>query len=136
MRKFFPLILSIAFGISGFLYFNNSNVYNFKVEKVHIYTYENYNSKNSSPTILLSKKELIDILVNTINSSNKIQDTLNLSSPNYVVDVLYSKNKKDTFYLWITDNSNSGIYMNIKDTRTGYAILKDDTSKLKTLLYR
>ncbi|AFS77889.1 hypothetical protein Curi_c08160 [Gottschalkia acidurici 9a] len=136
MKKFFPLILSIAFGISGFLYFNNSNVYNFKVEKVHIYTYENYKSKSPSPTILLNKKELINILVNTINSSNKIQDTLNLTSPNYVVDILYSKKKKDTFYLWISDNSNSGIYVNAKDTSKGYAILKDDTSKLKTLLYR
>lgn len=135
MKKFFPLILAITVGLGGFFYFNHNEISQFDVKNVYIYNYDEYKDKNPSPFVKLEKKNLIDIVVETINSSNNTKRELNMANPNYVLDVLYSKNKKKTFHLWLNENTTIGMYKN-RDNNHFLILSKEDTTRLKTLMFR
>lgn len=135
MKKFFPLILAIAVGLGGFFYFNHNEISQFGIEKVYIYNYNEYKDKNPSPFVKIEKKTLVDIVVETINSSNNIKKEINIANPNYVLDVLYSNNKKKTFHLWLNENTTIGMYKN-KNSNRFLILSKEDTNKLKTLMFR
>lgn len=140
MKKLFLLMLCLSLGVAGFIYFNPSYIFSFKVDEINVYNYDNYksntNNKTLTPLIVLNKKSSINTIVNTINSIEKIDSVFNIKNPNYVINTIYSKGNKDTFYLWINDNSNSAILVNSRDIKTGYIVPKEDTNKLKTLIFR
>lgn len=135
MKRFFPLILAITIGLSGYLYFNQKVITKYGIEKVIIYTSDEYKAKKPSPSIKLEKQNLIDIIVDTINSSETLDREINVNDANYVLDVIYSKDKKETFFLWINENTTSAMYQN-KSEVNFHIVSKEDTIKLKTLIFR
>lgn len=135
MRKFLPLILAILIGLSGYLYFNQKVLSASGIEQVYIYNNDDYKSKNPSPFMKLEQQSLIDTVVKTINSSESVNRELSTTPPNYVFDIIYSKNKKETFYLWINEDTSSAMYKN-KDDSTVHIVSKEDTNRLNTLVIR
>lgn len=137
MKKFFPLILAIVIGLSGYLYFNQKVLPTSGVEQVAIYNSDDYKSKNPSPFMKLEKQKPIDTVVKTINSSESVSRELGTTPHNYVVDIIYSKNKKETFFLWINEDTSSAMYKNKnKDDSVFHIVSKEDTNRLNTLIFR
>ena len=57
-----------------------------------------------------------------------------MTNPNYVLDVIYDKDKKKTLHFWLNESTTIGMYKN-KDNK--FLILSEkDTNKLKTLMFR
>lgn len=135
MRKCFPLIFAIFVGLGGFIYFNHNEISQFGVRNVHIYNYDEYKDRNPSPFVKIEKKNLIDIVVDTVNSSNATKKNISIANPNYALDVIYSKDKKETLYLWLNENTTVGMYQN-KDSNRFLVLSKEDTTRLKTLMFR
>lgn len=135
MKKLFPLILALAIGLGGYLYFNPKVLTSSGIEKVYIYTHKDYKTKKPLPFIKLEKQNLIDIVVNTINSSHSIDKELSVAESNYVLDIFYKKDDKQTFYLWLNQDTKNAMYQNKNDVGF-HVITEDDTSKLKTLIFR
>lgn len=135
MKKFFPLILALVVGLGGFFYFNQKEVTPSKVDKIYIYDYKEYKNKKPSPFIKVEKKEAIKIVVDTINSSKSTNREISIAEANYVLDVIYSKGKKEVFNLWINENTTSAMYQ-VKDSGDFLILSDQDTSRLKTLIFR
>ena len=135
MRKIFPLLIAIAVGLGGFLYFKQDVLINSKIDKIFIYTNEEYKTKKPSPFIKLEKDNPIDIVVDTINSSHNTKREMDVTEPNYVLDLLNSKDEKQVFSLWINENTTSAMYQREKGVNF-YIVSKKDTNKLKTLIFR
>ncbi len=136
MKKFFPLLLAIAVGLSGYLYFNQKVLSTSGIEQVHIYTKDDYNSKKPYPFIKLEEQNLIDIVVSTINSAEITNREMSATSPNYVLDIIYSKNKKETFLLWLNEDTTSAMYKNKNKDALVHIASKKDTGRLNTLIFR
>ena len=135
MRKIFPLLIAIAVGLSGFLYFKEDVLINSKIDKIFIYTNEEYKTKKPSPFIKLEEDNPIDIVVDTINSSHNAKGEIEVTEPNYVLDVIDSKDEKQVFSLWLNENTTSAMYQRKKGVNF-YIVSKKDTNKLKTLIFR
>lgn len=135
MRKILPLLLAIAVGLGGFLYFKPDVLVNSKIENIFIYTSEEYKSKKPSPFIKLEKANPINIVVETINSSHNIKRKVDVTASNYTLDLVDSDKKMQTFFLWINENTTSAMYQN-KNSDNFYIVSKEDTNKLKTLIFR
>lgn len=135
MRKFFPLILAIAIGLGGYFYFNQDELIKSKIDEIFIYVNEDYKSKKPSPFIKLEKENPINIVVDTINSSNNNKSDMDITEPNYVLDVINSKGEKQVFSLWINENTTSAMYQKKNDTNF-YIVSKENTNKLNTLIFR
>ncbi len=135
MKKFFPLILAISVGLGGYFYFNLPVVSEMNIKNVYVYNYDTYKDKNPTPFIRVEEKKLMDIIVETINSSKSTKREISVTNPNYVLDVRYSEDKIKTFHLWLTESTKIGMYKNKEDNR--FLILSEkDTNKLKTLMFR
>lgn len=137
MKKFFPLLLAIAVGLGGYLYFNQKIVSTSGIEQINIYHNDDYNDKNLSPFIKLEKQKFIKIVINTINSAETTDREMNSTPQNLVLDIVYSKDKKETFWLWLNENTTSAMYTKQnKDDMSFHILSKKDTNKLKTLIFR
>lgn len=135
MNKFLPLILALAVGLGGYIYFNPKVLTGSGIEKVYIYNHDDYKTKKPLPFIKLEKQNLIDIVINTINSSHMTEAELSVTESNYVLDMFYKKDEKETFYLWLNKDTKNAMYQDKNDV--GFHIItEDDTSKLKTLIFR
>lgn len=135
MRKILPLLLAIAVGLGGFLYFKQDVLVDSKIENIMIYTTEEYKSKKPSPFIKLEKVNPINIVVETINSSHNTKRKIDLTASNYTLDLVDSDKRIETFFLWINENTTSAMYQN-KNSDNFYIVSKEDTNKLKTLIFR
>lgn len=135
MRKFFPLILAIAIGLGGYFYFNPKVIATSKVDKVVIYTYDEYKSKKPLPFIKLDKSKRINTVLDTINNSEDVGKNLGLSNANYILDIIYLDKSKETFFLWLNENTNNAMYQNKRD-KSFYILSTEDTNGLKTLIFR
>lgn len=135
MKKIFPLLLAIAIGLSGYLYFNQNILTSRGIEKVFIYSHDEYKEKKPLPFIKVEKQNLINIVIDTINSSQDIDRELSVTEYHYVLDIIYEENNKETFYLWINEDTNNAMYQN-KNDLSFHVITQDDTNKLKTLIFR
>lgn len=135
MRRFFPLILAIAIGLGGYFYFNQKVIATSKVDTVFLYTYDDYKSKKPSPFVKLDKTKRINTVLDTINNSTDVGKNLDVSTAGYVLDINYLDKSKETFFLWLNENTNNAMYQNKKD-KSFYVLSKEDTNGLKTLIFR
>ena len=88
------------------------------------------------PFIKLEEQNLIDIVVSTINSAEITNREMSATSPNYVLDIIYSKNKKETFLLWLNEDTTSAMYKNKNKDALVHIASKKDTGRLNTLIFR
>ena len=121
MKKFFPLILALVVGIGGYFYFNHNEISEIGIKSIYVYSYDTYKDKNPSPFIKLEKKDLVNIVIETINSSKSTKREISVTNPNYVLDIRYDKNKKRTLHLWLNEDTTIGMYKN-KDSNNRYMI--------------
>ena len=137
MKKFFPLILAVVIGLGGYLYFNQKVIPSSGVEQVYIYENDNYKPKNPSPFIKLEKKKPIKTVVHMINDSESVDREINTTPQHYVVEIIYSKNKKETFLLWLNKETSSAMFKNKNsDKNTFHIVSKEDTNRLKAIIFR
>ena len=130
-RKYIWAITIFVIIISGILthvYLNNG------YKKIDIYIAKDFNKKISTPMQSISDKNALKEISTIIKESRKMLGILNVTSPDYILDI-YSFNKNmQTVYLWISKDSVQGMYMYKNNTETGYSISETNTEKLKKLI--
>jgi hypothetical protein len=84
-----------------------------------------------NPTALAeyTDKETIEKFTHAIKTAEKIQGILNTATPDYDI-VLTLKDEKQSFHLWLSEKSEHGMIMKVKDTSTGYSLAKKSTAAL------
>ncbi|AGK96204.1 hypothetical protein [Clostridium pasteurianum] len=128
------ILFSIAVFLIGFIviykYYYN------KVVKINVYEISKYNQSQKTYLTSLTNPKSIDIVVESIKHGKKINGTLDVLPANYIVELYYTTNRRETIYLWLTKEYNtSSMYMYVNKTSTGYTIPKQYTSKLQQVLF-
>jgi len=122
------LIFIIGFGISTYFYLNN------RYQKIDIFTAIGFAKDGDKPNISITDRKTLLEISSIVKSSSKMDGVLNVVQPNYVLELDSFPNQIRTIYLWINKNSNTGMYVYVNKTETGYSISEVNTKKLKQIL--
>ena len=87
-------------------------------------------------TIIFKDEASIKEFKDMISSSIKQDGIVNMSNPDYDIDIMFKKDKKQTYYLWVGENRQNGSLMKADDTHTIYTFDEETNKKISKLLQR
>ncbi|WP_150269200.1 hypothetical protein [Paenibacillus tepidiphilus] len=82
-----------------------------------------------------TEQDEIDLFMNAIHSAERIEGILDTGIPDYEMVVGEADGTKHTFRLWIKENEEQAMLMDIEDTYSGYTVPEPITAKLKEVLW-
>lgn len=93
-------------------------------------------SSTLEDTIIFKDEASIKEFKDMISNSVKRDGIVNMSNPDYYIDIMFKKDKKQTYYLWIGENMENGSLMKADDTHTIYTFNEETNKKISNLLQR
>lgn len=90
-------------------------------------------SKGNDTTIF-NNDTSIETFNTIFTSAVKENGIVNMSNPEFYIDVVYSNDNKQSFHLWIGKNGEKSTLMKTDDTHTIYTVSKDMADKLNDLI--
>lgn len=78
-------------------------------------------------------KETIEKFIRAMKTAEKIHGILNTATPDYDI-VITLEDKKHAFDIWLSEKSERGMIMDVKETHTGYTLTKESTVELKKII--
>lgn len=133
MKKIIILFLTGLFIISFiFIY----KFYYTKVTKINIYEISKYNQLEKNYLFSLTNTKNINILMDSLKHSKKINGMIDVLPANYSIELYYNGNRKEVLYLWLNKESNiNSMYMYANNKASnGYIISEQYTNKLQQLI--
>ncbi|WP_340023598.1 hypothetical protein MHI24_00480 [Paenibacillus sp. FSL K6-1096] len=100
------------------------------VKKITVTKLLNKTQENPEAPMEYTDQESIEMFVQTIHSAVPIPGILNVSNANYDI-LIESAKKKYAFQLWINEEIEQAMIMDMRDTHTGYTLTKEATAELK-----
>ena len=85
-------------------------------------------------TTVFNDDKSIETFNTIFTSTVKENGIVNMSNPEYYIDVVYSNDNKQSFHLWIGENGEKSTLMKTDDTNTIYTVSEEMTDKLKDLI--
>lgn len=113
MKKIIVLSLVGLFLLSGCSHTNDLGLE--VANHLTIYEMEDFNQEITESVIEIDNEELIEEIVNILNSAHKQTGSVDIRIPDYRMDL-----NEDSVFLWLDDNS--GTVMSVEDTETIYSI--------------
>ena len=86
--------------------------------------------------IVIKDEAMLKELKDMISSSVKQDGIVNMANPDYYMDITLNNDKKQTYYLWVGENSQNSSLMKADDTHTIYTFDKEINKKISNLLKR
>ncbi|GIO38888.1 hypothetical protein J41TS12_37490 [Paenibacillus antibioticophila] len=77
----------------------------------------------------------IGLFMQAIHTAERITGILNVGEQDYRLHIEDTDGKKYTYTLWLRDNSEQAMLMDMQDTRTGYTVSKQLTEQLKQVMF-
>ena len=84
-------------------------------------------------TTVFNDDKSIETFNTIFTSTVKENGIVNMSNPEYYIDVVYSNDNKQSFHLWIGENGEKSTLMKTDDTNTIYTVSEEMTDKLVDL---
>jgi hypothetical protein len=138
MKRIFVLILPLAFISIFFLgcqsqeetYSLNNNIkYDGEIVKISISEIKGNND------YVFADKDSIEFLRGIALNAVKENRIVNMSNPNFNIDIEYKNKKTESLYLWLGGESEKSALMKMDDnSHTIYTISEEMSSKFSTLL--
>lgn len=85
-------------------------------------------------TTVFNDDKSIETFNTIFTSTVKENGIVNMSNPEYYIDVVYSNDNKQSFHLWIGENGEKSTLMKTDDTNTIYTVSEEMTDKLNDLI--
>ncbi|WP_160673650.1 hypothetical protein [Clostridium sp. C8-1-8] len=123
------LILSV---ICIFFYYHSRS--SILYERIDVYAAKDFDKSTQYPILSIADNNGLGEVANILRESKKMSGVLNVSSPDYILEMHSNDKSINTVYLWIKAASIQGMYIYKDNTETGYAISKSDTEKLKKII--
>lgn len=103
------------------------------VKKITVTKLLNKTPENAEGPMEYTDQEAIEAIIHAIQSAVPIQGILNVGDADY--DIFIDSTKmKYAFQLWINDNSEQAMIMDMRDTHTGYTLTKEAAAELKKIV--
>ncbi|KGA98170.1 hypothetical protein AJ85_06405 [Alkalihalobacillus alcalophilus ATCC 27647 = CGMCC 1.3604] len=133
MKKMMLLVLSMAF-IFGPLFGCQSNENNKltanEIVKVSLSTSNGFGHVNSDFLVEFNDVETIELFAKIFSNAVKEPGIVNMSEPEFDVEVLYTNGDKQGYHLWVGEPGQLSSLINITDTHTIYTISEEMSQKL------
>jgi len=113
---------------------NEPNNITYKYQRIDIYTAKDFNKEINTPIISINEEKTLKEISTIISNSEKIPGTLDVASPEYILEIHDFNKSIQTVYLWIGKDRFNGMYMYKDNTETGYSISKANTQKLRNII--
>lgn len=128
------IILVLVFLIYDFSSNNyqSSNIY----QKIDVFTAKGFDKETNTPILSITDKIKLKEISTIIKTSNKINGVLDVTAPNYILEMHSFTNDIETIYLWLDKDSIKGMIMYKNKTETGYSISEDNTLRLKQVILK
>lgn len=81
-------------------------------------------------TIVLDDAVAIENMRSIISSSIEQDGIVNMSNPDYSIDIILKDEVKQSFYLWVGKDLGKSLIMKADDTHTTYVLLEEETKQL------
>jgi hypothetical protein len=124
------IFIIITIGISTYFHLSGTDTY----QKIDIYTAKNFNKEINTPTISINDKSTLKEVSVIITKSQKMLGILNVTSPEYILEMHDFNKSMQTVYLWLGKGNVQGMCMYKDNTNTGYSISETNTEKLRKIL--
>lgn len=93
-------------------------------------------SSTLEDTIIFKDEASIKEFKDMISSSVKQDGIVNMSNPDYNMDIVFKDDKKQSYYLRVEENMENSSLMKADDTHTIYTFDKETNKKISNLLKR
>jgi hypothetical protein len=108
--------------------------FNIRFQRGDVYTAKGFNKENGTPILSISDKIELNNILEIIKTADKIKGKIDVSTPNYIIELFTSFNGMKTIYLWLDKDSIKGMLMYQNSNEIGYSISEDNTLKLKQII--
>lgn len=78
----------------------------------------------------------IETFTQLITNAVRIRGIVDMIEPNYKMEVVYTNEEEQSFYLWIANKGQSSSIMKSDDTHTIYTVSEEMTDKLREIINR
>ena len=112
----------------------NTNTIATDKEKIDIYIAKNSNKSTDKPAASITDKDTLDKISIILKESDKILGILDVTAPDYVLDIYNFEKGIVTIYLWVGEEGTKGMYMYKERTETGYSISVSNNQKIKHIV--
>lgn len=92
-----------------------------------------HGSVNPAAMVEYTDKETIKTFVRAIRTAEKMDGMLNTATPDYDI-VVSMEDKKHAFHIWLSESSEHGMIMDVKETHTGYTLTKEATIEMAKMI--
>lgn len=84
--------------------------------------------------ITFNDRESLKTFQAVLSSAVKQEGVVDMASPEYYMEVLYNKEKKESLYVWIGGKWHRSTFMKTEDTHTIYAVSEKETDTLISMV--
>ncbi|WP_018752307.1 hypothetical protein [Paenibacillus sanguinis] len=95
-------------------------------------TVESLGSESHTP---YTDQDEIGVFMQAIHTAERITGILNIGEQDYRLHIEDTDGQKYTYTLWLRDNSEQAMLMDMQDTRTGYTVSRQLTEQLKQVMF-
>lgn len=104
--------------------------------KVSISASNNIGNLNLDFFAVVDDAETVESLQNIISSANKLAGIVNVSKPNYDLQIIDEQGIEQGYHLWVGKAGQQGMLMDVQDSHTVYTISEQSTETLISLIER
>lgn len=94
----------------------------------------NVSKWEENDTIVFKDDKSIETFNTIFTSAVKADGIVNMTSPEFKINIFYANEIKQYFYLWLGDKGETSILMNTDDTHIIYDVSEEMTDKLNDLI--
>jgi hypothetical protein len=137
VRKLMILVLfatSISIILFGCQSFGNNGVEEENISKVSISKSNGFGKVNKDFYVVYDDKENLETFKAIFSSSVKEAGIADMAEPDYDLEVIYSDGIKKGYHLWVGDQGQRSMFMDVEDTHTIYTVPGKMTNQLIELV--
>ena len=130
-RRFMLMIVVFIATIIWYVAFYNSpDTY----QRIDVFKANGFNRVEGKPIISFHDEKTLKVFSRMVRESRKIRGLLDVSEPNYLLEITRMNKRVMILYLWVDADSSRGMYMHSRNDYTGYSIPIGYTEQLKEIL--
>lgn len=132
MKRINLLVFLTLFGsliLSGCQSNNSNEGSNKEISKVNVSNSLEFGKVNANFFVVYEDEETLELFQNVITNKVKQDGIVDISEPEYDLEIIFSNGNKEGFHLWVGEKGQTSTLMKVNDTHTIYSISAEMTNQ-------
>lgn len=105
-----------------------------EIKEIKVTIFEDFGRKNEDNYKSIEKSDDINILIDAINKSKRIEGAVDMPKGDYNLELKFNDGTEEIFHLWISEEDSTGTVMSIEDTEVAYELTKKYSEEIQAIL--